>query len=48
LPLPRDCPTPQDADLPFDLYAFMVRAYLDAFNAAASPPKEPENSSATT
>jgi hypothetical protein len=45
---PRDCASASDADLPFDLYAFIVRAYLDAFNAAAAPPKEPENSSATT
>lgn len=47
-PLPRDCETEHDLDLPHGVIAYIFKRYLEAFRVATELPKEQPEPSAPT
>src|SRR5262245_5837095 len=47
-PLPRECESERDLDLPVGVVGFILRRYLDEFRATVGLPKVPDSSSGTS
>jgi hypothetical protein len=47
-PLPRECASERDLDLPVGVVGFIFRRYIEEFRGTIGLPKEPDASSATS